>query len=123
MNNEIMARNERRVKRVLRVRKHLRGSAERPRLSVHKSNKHLSVQLIDDDARKTIASAGTLDKTMKGTSLNRKSKEAAKQIGSKIAELAKQHQVERVLFDRGRLKFHGVIAELAHAARAGGLQF
>lgn len=123
MDNHILKRNVKRKRRVLRVRKRVRGSSEMPRLSVFKTNKHLSVQLIDDENHITIASVGTTTKENRNTQFAKKSKETAKHIGSKIAELAKGKQIQKVVFDRGRLKFHGIIAELANAAREAGLQF
>lgn len=110
-----------RESRVKRVRKQLHGSAERPRLSVSKTNCHIYAQLIDDDKAVTLAGVGTLSKTM--SSLKKKSKESAREIGKQIAELAKKKNISSVIFDRGRYKFHGVIAELANAAREAGLQF
>jgi large subunit ribosomal protein L18 len=123
MENNILKRNAKRKSRVLRVRKHVRGSAEKPRLCVFRTNKHISVQLIDDESHTTLASAGSLAKEHRKTKLGKKSKETAKHIGQKIAELAKGKKIDRVVFDRGRLKYHGVIAELANAAREAGLQF
>ncbi len=123
MDNSLKKRNERRIKRKLRVRKHVRGSADKPRLSVFKTNKHISAQLIDDENHVTILSAGTMHKEFRAGELGKKSKEAAKQVGLKIAELAKQKQIQKIVFDRGRYKFHGVVAELANAAREAGMQF
>lgn len=121
MENNVIKRNKKREKRVLRIRKSLQGSPQKPRLSVLRTNKHLSVQLIDDENHVTLASAGTCAKSFKGE--RKKSKENAKLIGKQIAELAKGQKIERVVFDRGRLQYHGMIAELANAAREAGLQF
>lgn len=118
MESSILKRNHKRTKRVMRVRKVLKGTQERPRLTVFKSNKHLSLQLIDDTIGKTIASYSTLNKEMKQMKL----KDAAKVIGEKIAMLAKQNNVEFAVFDRGRYKYHGVIAAAADAAREAGLK-
>jgi large subunit ribosomal protein L18 len=123
MHNEMKKRNARRTKRALRIRKHVRGTAEKPRLSVYKTNRHISAQLIDDEAGLTIVSAGSMTKENRATDFNKKSKDAAKHIGTKIAEMAKTKQILTVVFDRGRYKYHGVIAELANAAREAGLQF
>lgn len=124
MESNLLKRNKKRIKRVMRVRKHLKGSSTKPRLSVYKSNQHISAQIIDDDTGMTLAGIGTMSKELnqKGKPL-RKSKTAAKEIGTRIAKLAKEKNVERVVFDRGRFKFHGLIAELANAAREAGLQF
>jgi large subunit ribosomal protein L18 len=118
MSNQIIKRNQKRIKRAWRVRKKIHGTPEQPRLSVHKTNKHVSVQLIDDENHITLASSGTLSGQH-----GKKSKAAAKQIGMAIAQLAQSKQITRVVFDRGRFKFHGVIAELASGAREAGLQF
>ncbi len=123
MENSLKKRNLIRKKRTLRVRSKVRGSSEKPRLSVVKSNRHLSVQLIDDDKGVTVASASTLEKGCRGTDLGKKSKEAAKEIGSRIAMIAKEKEIQTIVFDRGRFKFHGLLAEIATAAREAGLQF
>ena len=120
MDNSKKNRKRARRNRVFRVRKTLIGSAERPRLSVSKTNCHLYAQLIDDENSVTLAGVGTLSKSIE---VKVKSKEAAREIGKKIAELAKQYNVNSVVFDRGRFKYHGVIAELANSAREAGLQF
>ncbi|NDD57807.1 MAG: 50S ribosomal protein L18 [Chlamydiae bacterium] len=119
MESRLVKRNVQRSRRLLRVRKKVRGSSEKPRLSVFKSNRHISVQLIDDEKSLTIASASTLqDKSLEG-----KSKESARKLGALIAELAKKNNVNSVVFDRGHHKYHGLLAELANAARESGLQF
>jgi large subunit ribosomal protein L18 len=123
MDNHLGKRNIKRKRRVLRVRKRLKGTAERPRLSVLKTNKHISVQLIDDENHLTLASIGTNMKHLRTTAHVKKSKEAAKHVGQKIAEIAKEKSIESIVFDRGRLKYHGIIAELANAAREAGLRF
>jgi large subunit ribosomal protein L18 len=123
MDNTLTRRRNARIKRVFRVRKKLHGSNERPRLSVLKSNTHIYAQLIDDDKGMTIAGIGTLSKSNQKTAHNRKSKEAAREIGKQIAQLAKENNIQTVIFDRGRYKYHGIIAELATAAREAGLQF
>lgn len=105
---------------MFRVRKALHGSAERPRLSVSKTNCHIYAQLIDDDQAVTIAGFGTQSKE---SSAKKKSKESAREIGKQIAALAKAKNINTVIFDRGRYKFHGIVAELANSAREAGLQF
>ncbi|MCP5469687.1 MAG: 50S ribosomal protein L18 [Chlamydiales bacterium] len=106
-----------RKKRTMRVRKRLRGDMEKPRLCVVKSNRHVTVQAIDDEKHITLASFSTIgEKTTK-------SKESGKQIGLKIAEFLKSKKVKRVVLDRGRFKYHGVIAAVADGAREGGLEF
>jgi large subunit ribosomal protein L18 len=113
-------RKKARINRVFRVRKKLHGSADRPRLSVSKTNCHIYAQLIDDDNSVTLAGFGTLSKT---SAVKRKSKETAREIGKQIAELAMKRNINSVIFDRGRYKFHGIVAELANGAREAGLQF
>ncbi len=115
--------NKQRWRRKNRVRKKVRGDAERPRLSIHRSNKHLYCQLIDDAARKTVASASTRDKDIASKIKYGGNCEAAKIIGAAIAERAKAAGVTAAKFDRGSYKFHGRVAELANAAREGGLEF
>ncbi len=109
-------------KRRMRVRNKLRAESNgRPRLSVHRSSKNISVQLIDDVQGKTLASASTLEKDLGVVGKN--NIEAATKIGAAIAERAKQAGVEEVVFDRGGFLFHGKVKALADAAREGGLKF
>ena len=102
-----------------RMRKHLEGSTDRPRLSVFKSLKHLSAQIIDDSTGKTLAAVSTLEKDLKATA----NKDGAKSIGVKLAERAKAQGITKVVFDRGGNRYHGCIASLADGAREGGLEF
>ena len=115
--------NVQRWRRKNRVRKKLRGSADQPRLSVHRTNKHLYCQLIDDEIGKTLASASTRDKDLASQIKNGGNCEAAKIIGQAIAERAKAAGVSRIKFDRGSFMYHGRVAELANAAREAGLEF
>ena len=109
-------------KRRLRVRNKLRAmSSGRPRLSVHRSSKNISVQVIDDLNGVTLASASTLEKDFGLVGKN--NVEAAAKIGAAIAERAKAAGVEEVVFDRGGFIFHGKVKALADAAREGGLKF
>ena len=109
-------------KRRLRVRNKLRKMAgDRPRLSVHRSSKNISVQLIDDAQGRTLAAASTLEKDLGLKGKN--NKEAAARIGTEIATRAKAAGVEEVYFDRGGFLFHGKVKALADAAREGGLKF
>lgn len=112
-----------RQKRAWRIRKKLRGTAQRPRLSVFKSQHHLQVQLIDDEAGVTLAGTATYAKAFQNTDHNGKSKDAAKALGEFIGKAAKQKNIEEVIFDRGRFKYHGVIAAIADGAREAGLKF
>ncbi len=110
------------LKRRLRVRNKLRKeSAGRLRLSVHKSNKNISVQVIDDLAGTTLAAASSLEKDL-GV-VGRNNVEAAGKIGAAIAERAKAKGIEEVYFDRGGFLYHGTVKALADAAREGGLKF
>ena len=109
-----------RERRHLRVRNKISGTAERPRLCVYRSNTNLYVQVIDDVAGKTLAQASTMDKEVKTKHSN---KEAAKEVGALIAKRAKEKKIEEVVFDRGGYIYHGVVKELAEAAREGGLKF
>ena len=109
-------------KRRLRVRNKLRSMANgRPRLSVHRSSKNISVQLIDDIQGRTLAAASTLEKDLGLVGKN--NVEAAAKIGAEIAARAKAAGVEEVYFDRGGFLFHGKVKALADAAREGGLKF
>ncbi len=117
------ALNLQRWRRTNRVRKKVRGSADRPRLNVYRSNKHIYCQLIDDEAGKTIVSASTRDKEVSGEIKFGGNVDAAKQIGLAIAEKAKSSGIKQVRFDRGRYNYHGRVAEIASAAREGGLEF
>ena len=107
-------------KRHLRVRKKISGTAECPRLCVCRTNKNLFVQVIDDVAGKTLASASTLDKEIKTKHSN---KEAAKEVGALIAKRAQDKKIKTVVFDRGGYLYHGIIKDLAEAAREAGLEF
>ena len=109
-----------RTRRHKRVRTKISGTAERPRLCVYRSNANIYVQVIDDVAGKTLASASTLDKEVKTKHAN---KEAAKEVGALIAKRAKAKKIENVVFDRGGYIYHGIIKELAESAREGGLKF
>ena len=109
-----------RDRRHTRVRKKVQGSPDRPRLAVHRSNRTLTAQVIDDLSGRTLASASTAEKDLKGNSV---SVETAKKIGALVAERAKAAGIERVVFDRGGYRYHGRVAALADAAREAGLEF
>lgn len=123
MLKEELRKHQMRRRRALRVRQHVRGCAERPRLCVFKSNRHVQVQLIDDESGVTLGSIGTFSKEFKDSDFTKKNKNSARKLGERIAEIAKGKNIKTVIFDRGPFKYHGVLAELADAARAGGLQF
>ena len=110
------------LKRRMRVRNKLKSvNSGRARLSIHRSNKNISVQLIDDVAGTTIASASSLEKDLGVVGKN--NVEAAAKVGAAIAERAKKAGVEEAYFDRGGFLFHGKVKALADAAREGGLKF
>ena len=109
-----------RKRRHLRVRRKISGTAECPRLCVYRSNKNLFVQIVDDTAANTLVSASTLDKEIKTKHAN---KEAAKEVGALIAKRALEKNIKTVVFDRGGYVYHGVVKELAEAAREAGLNF
>ena len=112
-----------RQRRRFRVRKALRGTSERPRLSIFRSHLHIYAQVIDDDAGRTLAAASSMDKGLRGAVKSGGNKTAAAAIGKAIAERAKAAGVTKVCFDRGEYKYHGRIAALADAAREAGLSF
>jgi large subunit ribosomal protein L18 len=122
MDKMLVKRNARRKKRMLRVRKHLRGCSGKPRLSVNKTNKHLSAQLIDDEKKVTLLGMSTASRSLK-EKWGKKSKEAAEYLGQALADRAKKEQINRVVFDRGRYKYHGMIAVFADSVRKAGLKF
>jgi len=110
------------TRRHTRVRKKLQGSPQRPRLTVFRSNKHISAQVIDDAAGRTLASASSTESDIR-TAGYTGNKDAASRVGTLIAERASAVGVSRVVFDRGGNKYHGRIAAVADAARDGGLEF
>jgi large subunit ribosomal protein L18 len=121
MANHSNVRRESRIRRHRRVRKKIHGTAARPRLAVHRSNKHLSVQVIDDDAGCTLAAASTTEAELRGEGGH--SVASATKVGKLIAERAKAAGVTEVVFDRGGYIYHGRVAAVAAAAREAGLEF
>lgn len=115
------SRNEVRKKRHTRVRKHVTGTVERPRLNIFRSNKHIYAQLIDDENNVTVASASTKDKELDIT--NGGNVESAKQVGEALAKRAVDKGFKSVVFDRGGYQYHGRVEALADAAREAGLEF
>lgn len=109
-----------RERRHKRVRTKISGTAERPRLCMYRSNKNIYAQIIDDEAKTTLVQASTMDKEVKTKYSN---KTAAKEVGALIAKRAKEKKIETVVFDRSGYIYHGVVAELAEAAREEGLKF
>ena len=113
-------RKEERKRRHTRIRKKVSGTAECPRLCVFRSNSNIYVQVIDDVKATTLVQASTLDKEIKTKHSN---KEAAKEVGTLIAKRAIDKNIKSVVFDRGGYIYHGVVKEVAEAAREGGLEF
>jgi large subunit ribosomal protein L18 len=111
-----------RARRHFRVRKKVSGTAERPRLAVFRSNKHISAQVIDDRSGRTLAAASTVERSVReaGATGN---KAAATVVGRLLAERAKAAGVRTVVFDRGGFQYHGRVAAVADAAREAGLEF
>ncbi len=117
-----LSRNKKRLKRKVRIRKKISGTAQCPRLCVFRSNTHVYAQLIDDDNGNTIVSASTLALTKGGQSAGANCTGAAL-VGREIARLAKEKEVESVVFDRNGYLYHGRVKALADGAREGGLKF
>ncbi len=111
-------RGERRYQRHLRVRKRVVGDAERPRLVVYRSLKHIYAQLVDDSTGNTLL---TVSSAVIEDGANKTERSSA--VGKRVAELAKERGIERVVFDRGGYKFHGRVKAVAEGAREGGLEF
>ena len=122
MSNVAQKRRTGRIIRHARVRKKIQGTAARPRLAVFRSNKHLVLQVIDDEAGRTIASASSNEAAQRGIGSGA-NVDAATRLGTLVAERAKSAGIEKVVFDRGGFNYHGRVAALADAAREGGLEF
>ena len=120
-NKHTAKRVKSRLRRQVRGRKKLHGTAERPRLVVTRSSKHITVQVVDDLVGKTLASASTMEADLRGFDGDKTAK--AKKVGELVAERAKSAGVDGVVFDRAGNKYHGRIAALADGARAGGMTF
>lgn len=116
-----LTKKDRRERIRLRIRKTIKGTADRPRLAVFRSNKEIYAQLIDDVSGKTISAASSRDKGIDTGKVNKT--EAAKMVGMAIAEKATKAGVETVSFDRGGYLYHGRVKSLAEGAREGGLKF
>ena len=112
-----------RIRRRHRVRKSIRGTTDRPRLSVFRTHKHIYAQVIDDSTGRTLASASSMDKQVRGSINFGGNKQAAEAIGRLVAERAQAAGLKKVCFDRGEFRYPGRVAALADAARAAGLEF
>jgi large subunit ribosomal protein L18 len=114
---------KRRTRRKLSVRTHIRRTADRPRLSVHRSSKHIYAQVIDDTTGRTLAAASSTSKSFLADTAGKSKTERAAAVGAELARRAKEAGVATVVFDRGCNAFHGRVKALAEAARQGGLVF
>jgi len=114
-------KRKQRLRRHARVRKHITGNAQRPRLAVFRSARHISAQVIDDSTGRTLAAASTVESSFKSNDSGKVA--AAKVVGRAVAERASAAGVSSVVFDRGGYRYHGRVAALADAAREAGLEF
>jgi large subunit ribosomal protein L18 len=118
-----LSRSAHRQRIHVRTRKKIAGTAERPRLSVHRSARHIRAQVIDDHSARTVVSASSLDKEVRKLIKGGGNIAASKVVGKVIAERARAKGVEKVVFDRGGYQYHGRVQALAEAAREAGLKF
>ncbi len=114
-------KRELRLRRHNRVRRKVQGTAERPRLAVFRSNKHISVQVIDDEAGRTLVSASSVESDLRSGATG--GVDAATKVGTTVGERAKAAGIDTVVFDRGGFRYHGRVAAVADAAREAGLTF
>ena len=112
-----------RLRRHLRVRKKVRGTAQRPRLSVYRSLSHIYAQVIDDDTGRTLAAASDVEAAARGEVNGKRKTEVAKMVGELVAQRARERGITQVVFDRGGYQFHGRVKTLADGARGAGLTF
>ena len=122
MNNTLKKNRIKRFKRTMKVRKNLRGDSQKPRLCVVKSNTGIYAQLIDDENGVTLGSISTKAKEFRNTDVNSKNVSAARQVGERIGAIAKEKDIQKVIFDRGAAKYTGIVSELADGARSAGVQ-
>ncbi len=123
MNRRTNPKEKARFRRKLRIRKKIRGTAERPRLSVFRSNRHIFAQLIDDERGVTLVATSSFSKELREKEVEGGKKGMAREVGALIAQKAKAQGIERVVFDRSGYLFHGRVKALADAAREEGLKF
>ena len=119
----MLSRRNMRLRRKMRIRKGVRGTTERPRLSVYRSSKHIYAQVIDDASHRTVASASTLNAELRQECQALTKKDAARKVGEFVARLCLEKNIEQVVFDRNGFIYHGRVSELADAARKAGLKF
>ncbi len=123
LKDKIKARRERTGRLRLRIRAKVKGTAERPRVHVAKTNLYVYTQVVDDGANRVLAAASTLEKAFREMSAKTKTKEACVILGGLLARRLKDKKIERVVFDRGNYPYHGRIKALADALRKEGIQF
>jgi large subunit ribosomal protein L18 len=117
------SREQKRIRRHIRVRKHLAGTADRPRVSIFRSLSQIYAQVIDDTTGRTLVAVSSVDKELREKIGKLKKSEQAKEVGKVLAERAQSKGIKQVVFDRGGYRYHGRVKALAEAARAAGLQF
>ena len=118
-NQKVIARARRKKHFIKKVR----GTPERPRLCVYRSNKHIYAQIVDDQATRTITAVSTLSKELAGITGSRSTQDVARKVGELIARKAQERKIEKVVFDRNGFLYHGRVKAVAEAAREGGLKF
>jgi len=118
-----MSATDKRQHRHVRLRKKISGTAERPRLAVHFSGRHITAQVINDETGKTIVSVNTTEADLRAGVKTRANVEGAQKVGKLVAERATSQKITKVVFDRGGFKYHGKVKALADAAREGGFEF
>lgn len=119
----MLSRRDMRLRRKKRIRKGVRGTTERPRLSVFRSSKHIYAQVIDDASHRTVASASTLNAELRQECQALTKRDAARKVGEFVARQCLEKNIEQVVFDRNGFIYHGRVSELADAARKAGLKF
>jgi large subunit ribosomal protein L18 len=120
MLRKMIEKDRKKLKRKIHIRKRISGSAERPRMTVFKSNRSLSIQIIDDDKGHTLASASTLEKELRNI---KATKEGAEKLGEIMGKRLLEKNINTVVFDRSGYLYHGVVKAMADGARKAGLQF
>nr|YP_010516851.1 ribosomal protein L18 [Haslea pseudostrearia]UXN44633.1 ribosomal protein L18 [Haslea pseudostrearia] len=121
-NKKLKPRQYKKLKRET-LRRRIKGTLDRPRLSVYRSNEHIYAQIIDDNNAKTLVACSTLDRSIKLNISTSGNCEASKLTGEKLAELSLKKNIKKIVFDRGPYLYHGRIKALAEGARSGGLEF
>ena len=118
-----MSATDKRQHRHVRLRKKVSGTAERPRLAVHFSGRHITAQVINDETGQTVVSVNTTEAELRSGAKTRANVEGAQKVGKLVAERAATKKITKVVFDRGGFKYHGKVKALADAAREGGFEF